>query len=954
MIKKNIVWKISGDINNDDLITLVSNLKHYKEIGYNVCLLFGAGASINKELTGKINYFKGQRITTDEVLPIIKNVVKTQMNNIVSIDKNVLIPVYEEIFTGKKLEDYGCVCNPTYANCRRIYNIWSEEKIPVIHFLTRLDDTRDIWNANADLCLRQLCISLNADVMGYSVGSTKDTDKFKVKNIPLDEMNNFDFDIFSDGFKLKLVEINLAFKNNPKLQQVFIGCSLPTNFSSKDYEGIIIRRNKKYTIGVIGSRGFIGNEIVKYIQSNPNFICINILNFDDVYKVYIDILISCCPNNVLKDYLLTHVALVPILDISSDFRHQEGWIYSYCFAENIIHNGLRKMSNAGCYSTASISAIYPLKDLVNEVYITGISSYSGAGKDFKKKFPNLIDTVLPYQPLQHIQQNEMSEYLKLPIHFVPIVSDQFDRGMVCSIQLKGKKNWDIDEVKSIYNKAYEKNKFIQFIPNESIAPNLVANTTNIVISNLSIHNDVLHIQSTIDNILIGGGYSAYIVICKYFGVDIYNNFKNINLIPSHNIISLEAYNSYLNKLDFPLGFKGYYTNVSFTPNHLNRKKVLQFTTISMPFSCKWKAVYTKNKICGHPVNIGRKRLLNGKGIKAIWINNKISNVGCEGGEEDAEEICKVLSNKMNCDYDEILPLSTGIIGWKLPKNDIIENINNSNYDKTYSIKDIATSIMTTDKYPKASSVILSNGGIITAIAKGAGMIEPNMGTMLCVIMTDVLLSEEFIDKVLKNVVNKTFNNISIDADTSTSDAVILVSTGLKSGVDEKEFEENLLNICNTLSYQIVRNGEGVRHIIEVQVIGANDEDTARRIGKNIVNSLLVKTAIAGNDANIGRIIGAMGRNIDNVNWDKVDVCIGDEIIYENGKIINWNIDIEKKLSSYIKNSEIYLNDEKKPNYPVNDNSVLIKINLHNGYINLTVIGSDLTEDYVLINADYRS
>jgi glutamate N-acetyltransferase/amino-acid N-acetyltransferase len=343
----------------------------------------------------------------------------------------------------------------------------------------------------------------------------------------------------------------------------------------------------------------------------------------------------------------------------------------------------------------------------------------------------------------------------------------------------------------------------------------------------------------------------------------------------------------LNSLDFPLGFKAATTNVGFKAQEINRKKVLQFSCIRLEVPGKWSAVYTRNPICGHPVTIGRKLLEGKKPIKAVWINNKIANVGSVHGLQDAEEISSTLANKLQCENDQIVPLSTGIIGWRLPKNEII-SASSHVVKGSISAAEAARAIMTTDSYPKAFAEKLSNGAQILGIAKGAGMIEPNMGTVLVILMTDAAQEQEYMDKALKECINETFNCISIDSDTSTSDAAVLVSSGLKSQVDNEEFSEALMKVCKFLARQVVWNGEGVQHVIEVKIKNSPDKNLAKLIGKNIVNSPLTKSAICGNDPNVGRIIGSMAREVKGVDWSLVNVKLGEQFIFKKGSIVEWN------------------------------------------------------------------
>jgi len=220
-------------------------------------------------------------------------------------------------------------------------------------------------------------------------------------------------------------------------------------------------------------------------------------------------------------------------------------------------------------------------------------------------------------------------------------------------------------------------------------------------------------------------------------------------------------------------------------------------------------------------------------------------------------------------------------------------------------------------------------------------------------MTDAAQEQEYMDKALKECINETFNCISIDADTSTSDAAVIVSSGLKGKVDNEEFSEALMKVCKFLARQVVWNGEGVQHVIEVKIKNSPDKNLAKLIGKNIINSPLTKSAICGNDPNIGRIIGSMAREVNGIDWSVANVKLGEHFIYKNGLIVEWNSQIESELTEYLKHCQIYETDNK-PSYPVHDNSVVIEVDLNQGDAEATVIGGDLTIDYVKINGNYRS
>ena len=261
--------------------------------------------------------------------------------------------------------------------------------------------------------------------------------------------------------------------------------------------------------------------------------------------------------------------------------------------------------------------------------------------------------------------------------------------------------------------------------------------------------------------------------------------------------------------------------------------------------------------------------------------------------------------------------------------------------------------MTTDNFPKVRSTNIGSGKIV-AVAKGAGMIEPNMATMLLFILTDIKVSRRDLDVILKRVIDSTFNRISIDSDQSTSDTALIFSSNLIDGVDLKSFEDGLLSICKDLSQDVVRNGEGTSHVLEVTIKGSESVESAELIGKAVINAPLVKSAIYGNDPNLGRIIQAIGdvtgTNGIYINPDKLTLSMGGEILYKDG-VFTLNEELELKLNSYLKSRML---NEKAIGYPEHRNNVNIVVDLHIGNYESTVYGSDLSYEYVRENADYRS
>ena len=404
----------------------------------------------------------------------------------------------------------------------------------------------------------------------------------------------------------------------------------------------------------------------------------------------------------------------------------------------------------------------------------------------------------------------------------------------------------------------------------------------------------------------------------------------------------------------PKGFSFATRSIEFFPEERDSSEPMKMNlTLIEPdeASDSFAGVFTKNAFPGYPVEIGRE-LLKKDRISGILINNRISNVRCAGGRETALRITKKLQSIRGAAHP-YFPSSTGIIGWKLPEQEICENLNPlvESLDKK-KILSAAESIMTTDAFPKLRSIDLK-GGRICAIAKGAGMIEPDMATMLVFILTDIKIERDTLRSLFSGVINQTFNRISIDSDQSTSDTALIISSGKCEGISKDDFKEALLSVCSSLSEDIVRNGEGTSHLIRVKIREAGSVKEAVAIGKALINSPLTKTAIFGNDPNVGRFIQAignyLGKNDIYVNPEEVKISIGDQLVYEKG-IFSLNEEKEKKLSNYMKDCSFV----NSGGFPPHERSVDLIISLGQGSAESEVLGSDLTYDYVRENADYRT
>jgi glutamate N-acetyltransferase/amino-acid N-acetyltransferase len=336
---------------------------------------------------------------------------------------------------------------------------------------------------------------------------------------------------------------------------------------------------------------------------------------------------------------------------------------------------------------------------------------------------------------------------------------------------------------------------------------------------------------------------------------------------------------------------------------------------------------------------------NGKtqaGRAAIIVNSGNSNAFTGArGVEAVDALCAGVAEQTGIDADRIFTSSTGVIGEPLPYDRITAKIGELSANlNAGGIEGAAKAIMTTDTFPKGSAAEITVKGKtvkIAGIAKGSGMIAPDMATMLVYIFTDAKIGYEALQGVLSKLTDKTFNCITVDSDTSTSDTLLIGATGA-SGVDvsdNADFEAALHKVMLDLSHQVIRDGEGATKFVEIQVTGAASDADAKRVGLSVANSPLVKTAIAGEDANWGRIVAAVGKSGAEADRDRLSIRFGDITVAENGwRAPNYS---EADASAYMKNAEL-----------------IIGVDLGIGTGASTVWTCDLTYEYIRINADYRS
>lgn len=357
------------------------------------------------------------------------------------------------------------------------------------------------------------------------------------------------------------------------------------------------------------------------------------------------------------------------------------------------------------------------------------------------------------------------------------------------------------------------------------------------------------------------------------------------------------------------------------------------------------AMFTRNQVVAAPVTVGREQLRASKGmVNAVLVN--AGNANCATGKsgiEAAREVCHSLAKQLRIRRARVFPSSTGIIGVPLPLEKIVRAIPGlaaSAADTPDCFEQFASAILTTDTRRKlAIEQIQHKGKTVTlaGVAKGAGMIHPNMATMLVYLFTDVVAVSRDLQQALRPAVEGSFNCISIDGDTSTNDTVLLLASG-KSGVRlkaiQKQFQCALLNVCRSLAQQIIADGEGVKHVVRLKIEQARTRTQAKQIARAIATSPLVKTAWAGADPNWGRILAAIGYSAVRIHPASIDILLGKQQICRNGAACPFDKNAAHQYMS-------------QPEYD-------ITVKLGAGKAALDFLSCDLTADYVHCNADYST
>ncbi len=378
----------------------------------------------------------------------------------------------------------------------------------------------------------------------------------------------------------------------------------------------------------------------------------------------------------------------------------------------------------------------------------------------------------------------------------------------------------------------------------------------------------------------------------------------------------------------------------------NRRDVL---VVKLAEGSAVAGVFTRNRFCAAPVQVCREHLAAGQDIRAIVVNTGNANAGTGAdGLARARSTCAALGRLMGVKSEQVLPFSTGVIMETLPNERIEAALPAALADaKPANWALAAEAIMTTDTLPKAASRQVTIGGrtvTLTGISKGAGMIRPNMATMLGFVATDAVIAPALVQELVREAADCSFNRITIDGDTSTNDSFVLIATqraghapitNLDSS-EGRQLREALIDVSRQLAQAIVRDGEGATKFITVTIEGGRSEDECRRAAYAIAHSPLVKTAFFASDPNLGRILAAVGyAGIDDLDQSLIDLFLDDvHVVHRGGRRPEYR---EEDGARVMKNAEI-----------------TVRVNLNRGSAQATVWTCDFSYDYVKINADYRS
>lgn len=379
---------------------------------------------------------------------------------------------------------------------------------------------------------------------------------------------------------------------------------------------------------------------------------------------------------------------------------------------------------------------------------------------------------------------------------------------------------------------------------------------------------------------------------------------------------------------FPRGFACASRNIGLKPS------ARDLTLFASEVDAAAAAVFTRNHFPGAPIVLGRETIKNGS-LRAIIANSKVSNVATGAtGIENARRMAQAAAHELGTTADKVLVSSTGVIGVPLPIDKIERGVVGMKAELQHDPVVGAEGIMTTDTHPKALSTSVGNA-TITWVAKGSGMIEPNMATMLAYIFTDAAFDAHRLDRMLRAAVHDSFNMLSVDSDTSTSDTCAIMANGLAGPVDESQFAAALLDGCIKMTEILARDGEGATRLIRVSIRGAASHADARAVAKSVVNSPLVKTMVHGADPNVGRLLMAVGKCFHcTIDPRSTNAWINGIAVVHNGERLDFEDAVVRDTLSH---SEVDL-----------------EVDLGVGSASARAYGCDLTKGYIEENAAYYS
>ena len=381
--------------------------------------------------------------------------------------------------------------------------------------------------------------------------------------------------------------------------------------------------------------------------------------------------------------------------------------------------------------------------------------------------------------------------------------------------------------------------------------------------------------------------------------------------------------------DLPQGFSVHVANMGIKDD-TNDVMILHCETLATT-----AGVFTQSRFAGPSVAISRHNVSSGR-ARAVTVISKNANVATgDTGHANAEEITQLVAAAVDADPSDIIIGSTGVIGVQYPMERIRSHLLALQVPfLERSAEAAASAIMTTDTHPKVASAPAGHATVV-GFAKGVGMIEPDMATMISFITTDAQIAPNDLNQTFRRVIDRTFNALSIDTDTSTSDMAVIVASGITGPVDDTQFETALSDVCLNLTRQLAADGEGAETLIVVDVASARDDDQARRVAKAIINSPLVKTAIHGRDPNWGRVAMAIGKcqNDTDIDQQAVTIRFGEQEVYPNPATPEALIE----LQTYLAGDEVHIG---------------VDLGVADG--TFTAYGCDLTDGYVRVNADYTT